>query len=150
MECFSFFLPTFTILYICGSTISIQVALVSLELQLFLLWFFFQILKPTRRVDSLLHNSLSFFFFNRTQIWCLWQPTPVFLPGKSHGQRSLVGCMGSQESDLNEWLNNKLTRTPINPFISQVKMKAAHCNNLDGLVMIFFPIDMIYLGIFLT
>jgi len=27
-----------------------------------------------------------------------WQPTPVFLPGKSHGQRSLVGLqsMGSQ------------------------------------------------------
>ena len=22
-----------------------------------------------------------------------WQPTPVFLPGKSHGQRSLVGYM---------------------------------------------------------
>ena len=21
-----------------------------------------------------------------------WQPTPVFLPGKSHGQRSLPGC----------------------------------------------------------
>ena len=21
-----------------------------------------------------------------------WQPTPVFLPGKSHGQRSLAGC----------------------------------------------------------
>ena len=21
-----------------------------------------------------------------------WQPTPVFLPGISHGQRSLVGC----------------------------------------------------------
>ena len=21
-----------------------------------------------------------------------WQPTPVFLPGKFHGQRSLVGC----------------------------------------------------------
>ena len=21
-----------------------------------------------------------------------WQPTPVFLPGKSHGQRILVGC----------------------------------------------------------
>ena len=54
--------------------------------------------------------------------------------------------MGSQESDLND----KVTRTPINPFISQVKMKAAHCNNLDSLVMIFFPIDMIYLGIFLT
>ena len=31
-----------------------------------------------------------------------WQPTPVFLLGESHGQRSLAGCiqsMGSQESD---------------------------------------------------
>ena len=25
-----------------------------------------------------------------------WQPTPVLLPGKSHGRRSLVGSMGSQ------------------------------------------------------
>ena len=27
-----------------------------------------------------------------------WQPTPVFLPGESHGQRSLAGCsiLGSQ------------------------------------------------------
>ena len=25
-----------------------------------------------------------------------WQPAPVFLPGKSHGQRSLVGSKGSQ------------------------------------------------------
>ena len=22
-----------------------------------------------------------------------WQPTPVLLPGKSHGRRSLVGCL---------------------------------------------------------
>ena len=29
-----------------------------------------------------------------------WQPTPVFLPGKSHGQRSLVGAL--QESDMTE------------------------------------------------
>ena len=30
-----------------------------------------------------------------------WQPTPVFLPGKFHGQRSLVGCSpkGCKESD---------------------------------------------------
>ena len=30
-----------------------------------------------------------------------WQPTPVFLPGKSHGQRSLVGYSpwGCKESD---------------------------------------------------
>ena len=35
-----------------------------------------------------------------------WQPTPVLLPGKSHGQRSLVGCSpwGRKESDMTEWL----------------------------------------------
>ena len=26
-----------------------------------------------------------------------WQPTPVFLPGKSHAQRNLAGSMGSQK-----------------------------------------------------
>ena len=34
-------------------------------------------------------------------------PTPVFLPGKSHGWRSLVGCgpWGSEESDKTERLH---------------------------------------------
>ena len=33
-----------------------------------------------------------------------WQPTPVFLPGESHGQRSLVGCClwGHTELDMTE------------------------------------------------
>ena len=33
-----------------------------------------------------------------------WQPTPVFLPGKSHGQRSLVGYSprGRKELDMTE------------------------------------------------
>ena len=33
-----------------------------------------------------------------------WQPTPVFLPGKSHGQSSLVGYSpwGPKESDTTE------------------------------------------------
>ena len=33
-----------------------------------------------------------------------WQPTPVLLPGKSHGRRSLVGCSpcGREESDMTE------------------------------------------------
>ena len=36
-----------------------------------------------------------------------WQPTPVLLPGKSHGQRSLVGCSpwGCKESDTTERLH---------------------------------------------
>ena len=46
----------------------------------------------------------------QTWVWSLswedpqrreWQPTPIFLPGKSHGQRSLVGCSSwiHKESD---------------------------------------------------
>ena len=36
-----------------------------------------------------------------------WQPTPVLLSGKSHGQRSLVGCSswGREESDTTERLH---------------------------------------------
>ena len=42
------------------------------------------------------------FYFWRRQ----WHPTPVLLLGKSHGQRSLVGCSpwGRQESDMTERL----------------------------------------------
>ena len=36
-----------------------------------------------------------------------WHPTPVLLPGKSHGRRSLVGYSpwGCKESDRTEWLH---------------------------------------------
>ena len=36
-----------------------------------------------------------------------WQPTPVFLPGESHGQRNLVGYRprGRKESDTTERLH---------------------------------------------
>ena len=36
-----------------------------------------------------------------------WHPTPVLLPGKSHGQRSLVGCSpwGRKESNTSEQLH---------------------------------------------
>ena len=36
-----------------------------------------------------------------------WHPTPVLLPGKSHGWRSLVGCSpwGREESDMTERLH---------------------------------------------
>ena len=35
-----------------------------------------------------------------------WHPTPVLLPGKSHGWRSLEGCSpwGLKESVMTEWL----------------------------------------------
>ena len=56
------------------------------------------------------------------------QPTPVSLPEKSHGQRSLVGCSpwGRKESGTTEWLtlNTKglwigPNRKPILPFGAQ-------------------------------
>ena len=36
-----------------------------------------------------------------------WHPTPVLLPGKPYGQRSLVGCSpwGCEESDTTEQLH---------------------------------------------
>ena len=38
-------------------------------------------------------------------------PTPALLPGKSHGQRSLVGCgpWGLEESDTTERLSSRLS-----------------------------------------
>ena len=38
-----------------------------------------------------------------------WQPTPVFLCGEFHGQRSLEGYSpwGHTQSDTTKWLNNK-------------------------------------------
>ena len=43
-------------------------------------------------------------FFHRVR---QWHPTPVLLPRKSHGRRSLVGCSpwGRQESDMTERLH---------------------------------------------
>ena len=40
-----------------------------------------------------------------------WHPTPVLLPGKSHGWRSLVGCSpwGCWESDTTERLHSLFT-----------------------------------------
>ena len=40
-----------------------------------------------------------------------WQPTPVFLPGESHGQRSLAGCSpwGRKESDTTKRLTHAQT-----------------------------------------
>ena len=52
------------------------------------------------RHDWVTSLSLSTFMHWRGK----WQPTPVFLPGESHGWRSLVGCSpwGHTESDTTE------------------------------------------------
>ena len=66
------------------------------------------IFSPTSNIQKFLRIHLL------TSTWCpqtwilqLWNPTPVLLPGKSHGQRSLVGCSpwGRKESDTTERLH---------------------------------------------
>ena len=45
-----------------------------------------------------------------------WQPTPIFLPGKSHGQRSLAGYSpwGRKQSDTTK-------HTHFTPFVNMEK-----------------------------
>ena len=61
-----------------------------------------------------------------------WQLSPVFLPEKCHGQRSLVGYnpWGCKESDTTEWLS---TRASDSPTQSRVKTwsKLSHWNEIQ-------------------
>ena len=43
-----------------------------------------------------------------------WQPIPIFLPGKCHGQRSRMGYSSPwsrKEWDMTQWLNNNIYKT---------------------------------------
>ena len=52
-------------------------------------------------------NEVGLQFASLTSQRKQWHPTPVLLPGKSHGWRSLVGCSpwGHEESDTTEQLH---------------------------------------------
>ena len=47
----------------------------------------------------------SIYIYIYIYIWSWWHRTPVLLPGKSHGRRSLVGCSpcGPEQMDRTEW-----------------------------------------------
>ena len=53
-----------------------------------------------------------------------WQPSPVFLPEKSYGQRSLAdySSRGHKELDTTEWLNNRC-KAAISHFQKQTWLK---------------------------
>ena len=53
-------------------------------------------------------HHLDFTHFHQPFWGRKWQPTPVFLPGESHGQRSLAGYSpwGRKESDMTERLSH--------------------------------------------
>ena len=61
-------------------------------------------------MQTLLRKSIQIRLFYTIMVYCgrrQWQPTPVLLPGKSHGWRSLVGCSpwDPQESNTTERLH---------------------------------------------
>ena len=66
-----------------------------------------------------------------------WQPTSVFLPGKSHGQRSLVGYgpWGRKESDTTEGLH--FTSQYLKPTMFCRKRNCQNHNSKDSFGYIF-------------
>ena len=71
-----------------------------------------------------------------------WQPTPVFLPGESHGQRSLVGYSpwGCKQSDTTQWLNKYKTVAKNFPKTSSVDV-FTHWKSKPLWPVLFFPMD---------
>ena len=69
--------------------------------------------KSDRPHDKIAQNFLFLCYILSHGVWRrIWQPTPVLLPGKSHGWGSLAGCSpwGCKESDMTEQLHFKLTK----------------------------------------
>ena len=60
-----------------------------------------------------------------------WHPTPVLLPGKSHGRRSLVGCnpWGREESDTTEQLHFHFSLS----CIGEGNGNPLHCSCMENL-----------------
>ena len=48
-------------------------------------------------------------------LWRRWHPTPVLLPGKSHGRRSLEGC-----SPWGRWVSDTTERLPFHFSLSRI------------------------------
>ena len=94
-----------------------QESLIFTEIQLFFLtstphivaslWLISKVLKKLILIVCVFTSIVMAFYegvgFQRRQ----WQPTPVLLPGKSHGRRNLVGYSpwGREESDSTERLH---------------------------------------------
>ena len=59
-----------------------------------------------------------------------WHPTPVLLPGGSHGWRSLVGCSpwGREESDMTEQLHFRFSLS----CIREGNGNPLHCSCLEN------------------
>ena len=63
-----------------------------------------------------------------------WQPTPVFLPVKPHGQTSLVGYSpwGHKESDMTERLNRHTHTSPEKNLLKRTERREVHIDFHPG------------------
>ena len=61
-----------------------------------------------------------------------WQPTPVSLPGKSHGQRSLVGYGPWGRRVGHDWAH---THTDWNPYSHTLGLKESHYSVIHWLLL---------------
>ena len=59
------------------------------------------------KINTIIHMGVEIRRIHKILRRRAWQPTPVFLPGESHGQRSLAGYSpwGHKEADTTEWLH---------------------------------------------
>ena len=64
-----------------------------------------------------------------------WQPTPVFLPGESHGQRSLADYSpwGCKELDMTERLTHTHTHTHMTLVVKNVTASAGDIRDLGSI-----------------
>ena len=78
-------------------------------------------------------TSLSLFTFMHRRR--KWQPTPVFLPGESQGQGSLVGCRlwGRTESDTTEVTQQQHIKTGFSMQLDQILKKKIEVSPLKNL-----------------
>ena len=69
----------------------------------------------TGSMDMSLTSSRNWWWIGKPGWRRRWHPTPVLLPEKSHGRRSLVGCSpwGCEESDMTERLHFHFSRSCI-------------------------------------
>ena len=78
-----------------------------LYLRPWIIWYLFQLNTENIPSTETLYRSRE--AWDSSKIFLrAWEPTPVFLPGESHGQRSLAGysLWGCEESDTTEWLTH--------------------------------------------
>ena len=63
------------------------------------------------------HRRLKFYSWVWKILWKIkWEPTPVFVPGKSLGERSLVGYspwVAKSRTQLSDWAHTHMKRTDV-------------------------------------